>query len=112
MADAEQTQLPPSIVNSTLPVRSTTGPPRVHEAPVPPDPGLALGTNLPSAVLTKSRGLALAIRSAVQYLTMRCCSALARASESPAATGATASGSRARTVKRAAAAAALDRCTR
>ncbi len=69
--DAEQTQLPPSIVNSTLPVRWTTGPPWVHEAPVllPPPPGgggLALGLNLPSAPFTKSRGLAPAIRSAVQ----------------------------------------------
>ena len=86
--------------------------PRGTRAAAPPPPpgggGLALGSNLPSAPLTKSRGLAPAIRSAVQYLTMRCCSALALAWGSPAATGATA-GTRASSVNRAAAAAVLDR---
>src|SRR5687768_11632014 len=110
MADAEQTQLLPSIVNRTLPVRWTTGPPPVHDAPVPPLPGLARGTNLPSLVRTKSRGLAFAIRSAVQYLMIRSCSAFALVEESPAATGATASGNSARTVSRAAATADFDRC--
>ena len=59
---------------------------------MPPTGGLPLaaGTNWPPGVLTKSRGVALAIRSFVQYATVRSCWA---AAGSRARTGTTAIGS-------------------
>ena len=71
MTEPEQIQSLPPIENRIRPDCLSTSPLPVHEAPVTaagaPPPGLPLAANLPAPVRSKSRGIAWAIRSGVQY---------------------------------------------